>query len=130
MIIWLNLLCCLLKGINMVTLNASGRKIKIWTRGKNVQFITESQVSMSQTLRNLHSQKTELTFHGFKFWFFFVKQLRVTLLDWCISLFSTQRYVLPVSFPVDLLQWQLWIHRKRNWKNAHLCSVLFWLCWE
>ena len=37
---------------------------------------------------------------------------------------SAQRYVvLPVSFPVDLLLPQQYIHWKGSWQNAPLCSV-------
>ena len=78
------------------------RKIKIWIRGKKVQYSTKNGGLWLENSTNLHFQYyTELFFLEFKFWFFFARQLRVTIEDYCISL-NPNNFFLVVLGVVDM----------------------------
>ena len=98
---------------------------------------------------NLHFQYyTELFFLKFKFWFFFARQLRVTIEDYCISLNPNNFFLVVlgvVDMCHDLLKWRLKkvsrvrVHltelhnsqhnQKMFWSFSNFYNKLLWLFW-
>ena len=101
---------------------------------KTDDYIWQPFLYKSATLIDLNSHQASTNFI-----FVFCQSFHKTLLRYLVSehsVFKTkikrrstnlcttaQMCVLPVSFPVDLINWQSQIHRKGNWQNAPLCTV-------
>ena len=75
--------------------NLNPRKKKFSLLLLKVEFSYHKLLEIS-----IFSNKLNFFFLGFKFWFFFARQLKVTILDCCINLNSLQ---------IFWLCWELWI---------------------
>ena len=94
---------------------ASPRKIKIRSRGKKVQFITESGGLWQKTQLSVINWTFLLEF---KFWFFFTRQLRMSILGCCISLKIIKKNLVVLGV-VDMRQLLLKVSCKIQWpKNC------------
>ena len=76
----------LIQQSNMVTLSCLAKKKSKGLEEIKVQLIAESEgLWLEMAWNSTFSNKLNLFFLEFKFWFFFARQLKVTILDCCIS---------------------------------------------
>ena len=119
---------------NMVILSYLAKKNQNLNSRKKVQYSTKIGGLWLENSINLHFQYyTELFFLEFKFWFFFARQLRVTIEDYCISL-NLNNFFLVVLGVVDMYQtllkiigcfWDHWSRRRLISGTETLGLILF-----
>ena len=108
----------------MVTLSCLSKKNQnLNPRKKKFSWVLKMEICwFFKPQTSIFSTKLNFFFLGFKFWFFFVKQLKVAILDNCISLNSVQK-ILVVLEVVDMCLLLLRSHLFHNHNVLHFLTL-------